>query len=176
MPITGTTIIQTVIKSRTQVTGDLENAFSVLNVLNEYAWSNGTGNNQAQLQWSDERTVAAGVDDDLDIAGGLTNVAGEATEFSAVKLIHIENRDATATNVLHLRPGDSSGFDNWIGGIDPYIILRGGFLNGTNPGGSIVLIALDAAGYEVGSGTGDILTITNPGAESILYRIVLFGV
>ena len=153
----------------------------VYNIVSTGVWTwsgstpNGTGNNQAQLQWSDERTVAAGVDDDLDIAGGLTNVAGEATAFAKVKLIHIENRNTTGTNVLHIKPGPSSGFDTWIGGTDPYIILRGGFLNGTNPGGSINLIALDSVGYEVGSGTGDILTVTNPGASSILYRIILIG-
>lgn len=176
MPLTGNTKIQSSVQAKTQVTGDLANSVTTTNSVLTYNWTSGTGNNQAQYEWTDERTVTTGADDDLDLAGGLTNVAGETLTFTKIKSIRIENRDTTASNVLHIKPASSNGFGTWIGGTTPYIIIRGGYSAGVNAGGSFTLVAPDATGYAVTAGTGDVLRITNPNAGSVTYQIIIVGV
>lgn len=178
MSLTGTARIQSSIRTINKVTGDLEDASSLINIITAYNFSSGSGNNQATTIWSDERTLSSTSFEAFDLRGGIAmvNVAGETITFTAIKMMYIENRHATASSVLKIGAIGNNPWDAWAGGTSPQIIIRGGFLQGTNPGGSIMLVAPDAAGYAVVDSSSDQLIITNDNATSLLYRIVLIGI
>lgn len=129
----------------------------------------GGGADQASVVWHDERTVAGGGNDDLDLAGGLTNSifgSSVATSFARVRAILIVNTADSPGGVLRVGGGSNPFATPFAGG-----------------GGSQVEVGADSAlllsnkkdGWTVTPGTGDILRIHNPGATPIAYRIVILG-
>jgi len=124
--------------------------------------TNGTGANQANRTWHAVRTIPTGGNDDLDLAGGLTDLqTGGAITFTSIISVAIKNRSATATltigggtnTVTTILPGTST------------VVLR--------PGGFVVLYGADATGYAVVAATGDILRIS--GTVGQQYDIVIIG-
>jgi hypothetical protein len=129
----------------------------------------GTGANQADILFADERQVAASSNDDLDLVGVLTNAFGaliSAAELVAVLIINAPL--SGAANTTNLTIG---------GGTNPVV----GFLGGTTPtigpirpGGFVFLGCGDAAGLGVVSaGTGDILRIANSAGATARYQIAI---
>lgn len=122
----------------------------------------------ADRGWSDQRTIAASGNDDLDLAGVLTDPVGAAITFARIRLLYIE-ADAANTNNLLVGPGAATNpWNTWISGTTPTVTVR--------PGGLLLLAARDATGYTVTAGTGDILRITNSaGGTSVTYNIAIVG-
>lgn len=131
-----------------------------------FTFTDGAAANQADIHWSDERTLAANASEDLDLNGGLTDAFGAAIAAARVKILLIES-DAANTNDVLVQSAPSNAFTA-LGGGDT------GVYAAVKPGGLVLFIAPNAEGYVVTAGTGDLLRIANPtGGTSVKYRITL---
>lgn len=126
---------------------------------------NGTVIDAADIIWRDQRTVNDAANDDLDLAGGLTDAFGNTLTFVKIKGIYIKNRNTTAGESLDVGGGTNT-FNTWLGA-DGDIITIG-------PNGLFMLWNPSLAGYAVTAGTGDVLRLTGSGGN-ITYDIVLLG-
>lgn len=126
----------------------------------------GTGANQADMIWTDERTVTTGATDDIDLAGVLSNAFGATLTFAEIVGIILVS-DAANTTTLTI----GAGTNPWI-----TMFLATGDGIKVGPGGVFVNFAPDASGLgAVTAGTGDILRITNSAGASATYKIVVLG-
>lgn len=129
--------------------------------------ANGTGANQADRIFHDSRTLAASANEDLDLAGVLTDAFGVTLTFARIKTL-IVAADAGNTNNVIVGAAATNAFVNWVGAATHTVTVR--------PGGVLLLAGSDATAYAVTAGTGDLLRIANSGAgTSVTYSIVLVG-
>lgn len=148
---------------------DLVSAVAPLSYRHRVSLASGTGAGQADLVFSDTRTVNASSNDDLDLAGGLTDAHGNSLTFAKVKGLVIV-ASASNTNNIHVGGDATNTFLTWVVAEPDAVILR--------PGASLALFAgvADATGYAVTASTGDLLRITNAaGGTSVTYDIVIVG-
>lgn len=158
----GTLTGPTGITSRSDVlrigTGDFDQ------IKNEFSF--GTSTDHIKEWYHAERTLTAGSNDDLDLAGSLTNIFGTIT-FAAIKVIVIDIDAPDGTKSLRFGPqGVANAWQGMHGGVAAgnYITIHDTFYQ-----------VHSFAGWTVTAGTGDILRINNPGAGSVTYRIFLAG-
>jgi len=162
--ITGTTLSATV--SRAGI-----NSASGVSLDPAASYTDGTGAGQANKWYLNYRTLAATTNDDLDLAGVLTDPFGSTLTFTAIKSIFVAiDYGSTAydgTKSLTIGPGSASNF------------FAGPFA-GTNPTQTFdkffIACIGTAAGWTVTAATGDILRIRNPGASSVSYLIWIQGI
>ena len=137
-----------------------------------YDTTDGTGANQADIIWTDERTVASASNDDLDLNGVLTNAFGQTVAFLEITGIIIVNAPRSgANNTTNLTLGvGTNPVTGYLGGTTPTV-------GPMRPGHVFVdWNTQDAAGVcPVVAGTGDILRIANSAAASATYQIWLIG-
>jgi hypothetical protein len=131
------------------------------------ALTDGTGVNQADIPYFNERTVADGASDDIDLAGVLADVYGATIASAELVIFYLINQPKSGgVNTTALTIG---------GGSNPFL----GFLGGTaptlgpiQPGAGVVLFAGAAAGLgSVTADTADILRITNAAGAANSYQI-----
>lgn len=130
--------------------------------------ANGTGAGQADLAFTDTRTLAASGTEDLDLAGALTDPFGISQVFARVKLLVVTAAAGNTNNVVVSRPA-SNGFTLFSAASDAMPI---------RPGGFFLLAAgeADAVGHVVTASTGDLLTITNSSSgTAVTYSIAIVG-
>lgn len=132
------------------------------------AFANGTGANQADLLFWDQRTLAPSANEDLDLNGAtLLDAYGANLAFLRIKGIFVGASAGNANNVI-VGNAAANGFISWVGAAAHTVTVR--------PGGLLALVAPDAVAYAVTAGTADLLRITNGGAgTSVTYDIVLLG-
>jgi hypothetical protein len=146
---------------------DFTTATALANYAKLIPLATGTAANQADKYWSDQRTIAASSNDDLDLAGSLTELITGTLTFVRVKGIIVYASTANTNNVI-IGGSASNPLINWVTGTNPAVVVR--------PGGLFCLIAPDATGYAVTAGTGDILRLSNSGAgTTVTYDIHLIG-
>ncbi len=140
-------------------------------VQNVQALLDGTLANQADMIFADQRAVTTGADDDIDLAGVLTDAFGVTITFVEIVGILVINKPIN---------GVANTTDLTIGlGTNPFL----GFLGGTlptvgpiKPGGAFMIFAGDAAGIgAVGAASSDLLRITNSAGATANYQIVIIG-
>ena len=126
------------------------------------AYSFGTGNNQINKIWQQERTVTAAAEN-LDLAGVLVDDFGNTLTFTLINFLIIENRSTTATEVLTI-----------TGSFCDAIFAAGGtYVDKIGPSGHWMKDnPID--GYVVTAGSADIITV-DPGADTIIYRVAIGG-
>jgi len=127
----------------------------------------GVAADQADLIFSDQRTLGAGANEDLDLAGVLTDPFGQTVTFAKVKMIYIF---AAAANGDYIQVGGAAAtqFVNWVADATDKVNVC--------PGGLFLLATPTLAGYAVGAGASDFLRITNAdGAAGATYDIVIIG-
>jgi hypothetical protein len=132
----------------------------------------GTGADQADILWMDERSVGTGANDDLDLNGVLTNAFGatiNAVEIVALFIIN-EPRAGSPANTTNLTVGSGTNpVTGYLGGTTPTLgpIRPGNFVlfGGGNIGGFGVVTA----------STGDILRIANSSGASATYQIAILA-
>lgn len=129
-------------------------------------FSDGNGLDQSNLIWDDRRTVNAAANDDLDLAGGVTNSFGTTVTFAKIRGLFIHNLNTTAGHLLHVGGQGTEAINTILGG-DTEIIKIG-------PDGVLVLINPSAAGYAVTAATADILRLTGV-SGNIVYDIAIWG-
>lgn len=131
----------------------------------------GTGANQADIFFADQRTVASASNDDLDLAGVLSNAFGQtitAAELVAIMLINAPINGAANTTNLTLG-GGTNPVTGFLGGTTPTV-------GPIRPGGFLLLACGDAAGIgAVVAGTGDILRVANSAGAPASYQIAIIA-
>lgn len=138
-----------------------------LSIASELA--DGIGADQADVFWSDTRTIAASGSDALDLTGGgLLNGLRVAANFAKVKAIFVSVPSSAPALGVSLTPG-TNGVANLFGGTSQLLRIL--------PGGSVLLANPTATGIvSVTAGTADILTVTNPnGGAAVTYSIMIVG-
>ena len=135
--------------------------------------TDGVGVQQADAFYMNERQVASGANDDVDLSGVLLNVYGQVivnVKLVAIFLINAPKNPLTAANITNLTIG---------AGTNPFL----GFLGGTlptfgpiRPGGFFQLGAGHLSGLgTVTPATGDILRIANTAGAIANYQLMLLG-
>jgi len=129
--------------------------------------ANGTGANSADLMFSDQRTLAASANEDLDLAGSLANAFGSTLTYVELRAVLVSAASANTNNVLVSRPS-TNGVPLFSAAGDQIIV----------PPGGVFLWACPADGkVTVTASTGDLLNIANSGGStSVTYDIVIVGV
>jgi len=146
---------------------DLSTVTQSFNYSKSYNITNGTGADQANMIWADQRTITASSTDDLDLYGGLSNAYGTTINFTSIKGIIIV-ADASNTNDVVVGGDGSAALINWVGAANDTVVVK--------PGGMFALINPNANGYAVTATTADILQIANSSSgSSVIYDIILLG-
>ena len=145
---------------------DLQPRSAPLNYVVSKALTNGTGANQADRVFSDQRTIAASATDSLDLSGTLTDAFGAAVTFARIKMVLVTAAATNVNNVNVTRPA-SNGVPLFLAAGDGVPV---------RPGGMFCWACTDATGVAVTAGTGDLVDIVNSGAgSSVVYDIVVIG-
>lgn len=152
-------------------TGTLDLGTTAANVVKRYVTelATGTGAGQADLLFSDTRTIAASGNDDLDLAGVLTGAFGATLTFARVKAIMVV-ASAANTNDVIVGGAGTNAIVSFFGATTHTLRVR--------PGGALLLSCgdADATGYAVVAATGDLLRISNSGAgTSVTYDVIVIG-
>ncbi len=160
------------VKSKLANSFDLDNVVSALDKTFSIAFANGSGANQANNRWADERTLLTATNENLDFAGGsLTNSLGGALTFTEIKLI-LFYAPTTNTGNLTVSSPASTGV--------PFIVATGGTTPTPKftltPGGFFAIGDPSDAGIVVTAATGDIINIDNATGASQKYQIIVIGV
>lgn len=125
----------------------------------------GTSAGQADLVFSDQRTLAASANESLDLNGSLVDVFGAAANFIKIVAIYFKAAAGNANNVV-VGGAASNGFFPMFGASTDTIKL---------PGGAGVLLFNDA-GWTVTAATADLLKVANGGSgTAVTYDVVLVG-
>ena len=128
-------------------------------------WATGTGADQADKVFHDERTLAASTGEDFDLAGSMVDAFGDAFTPARIKAIFVFALAANANNVNVTRPAN---------GVPLFLASGDGIA--VRPGGMFFWMAPDATGVAVTAGTGDLLHIENSGAgTSVTYDLLIIG-
>lgn len=127
----------------------------------------GTASEQQDLRYVESATsIAASSSSNYDLAGSLTDDAGDTITFVEVTAI-IVKASADNTNDVVIGGAASNGFTGPFGGSTHTIAVQ--------PGGTAMLIA-PKAGWTVTAGTGDILKIANSGSGSaVVFDLAILG-
>lgn len=126
----------------------------------------GTAANQADLMFSDQRTLTASSNEDLDLAGSLSGAFGATLNFAKIKAIAVYAASGNTNNV-QVGPATTNGFLGPFADASDQLDIP--------PGGQILLTA-PVNGWTVTATTGDLLNIANSAAgTSVTYDIVLIG-
>lgn len=128
--------------------------------------TNGTGANQADKVFADQRTIAASTTEDLDVAaGGLTDSFGVAFTIAELKVLMVCASSANTNNVV--LGGDANSV--------PFLSTAATTVS-IKPGGCFMFTDPSAAGTAVTAGTGDIVQVANSGAgTTVTYDIIMLG-
>jgi hypothetical protein len=144
------------------VASDLSSARDLLNFPMSWAFTDGTGNNQCDKIFHDQRTLPGGFTEDIDLSGVLVGKLSTSTIlFAKIKLLYVINTHASYILTLG---GSTFPFINMLAVSGDQIKIP--------PMGAMLMVA-PLAGYAVTAGTGDILTIASSAACT--YDIVIAG-
>lgn len=142
---------------------DLESAGSSTTLNASTTFANGNGLNQADLVWSDERSLASAATEDIDVVGGLTNLFGAITP-TKVKGLAFKTDVANTTSLTFSRPA-ANGVP-WLGAASDALAAL-------PPGGWFAMCVPSAAGLTVAAGTADLITVTNGSGATATYQVGL---
>lgn len=146
---------------------DLMSGEAPLSLQRGLSLPNGTAAGQADLLWTDRRTIAASGTDDLDLAGSLTDVFGQAVVFARVKAILVL-ADSGNTNNVVIGAAASAQFVGPFGANTHTVAVQ--------PGGVAFFLAPGTTAWAVTATTADLLRIANSGAGTgVTYDIALLG-
>lgn len=127
-------------------------------------FTNGTGANQANNIFSDRRALTGGTNEDLDLAGVLSNAFGAVITAVKLKGIIFWALPTNTGNLTITRPAAN--------GV-PFLLAAGDGLAPLKPGAIAVVTDPSAAGIPVTAGTGDLINIAASGAGANNYVVVL---
>ncbi|MGL4300281.1 MAG: hypothetical protein ACRCW4_14530 [Candidatus Neomicrothrix subdominans] len=132
----------------------------------DFSLADGTGAGQADRVFADTRTVNASTNDDLDLAGTLTDSFGGTVTFAKVKGVYIRSSPANSQNFT-VGAAPANGLTSLMAATA--VVMRPG---------AVMLVAAgaaDATAYGVVAGTGDLLRIANGAGAAVSYDIIIVG-
>ncbi len=141
----------------------------VLGSTNYFSWTvaNGTGANQADLVFRDQRTLALSTSENLDLAGSLTDAYGTTITFARIKMIYVKAASDNGGNIVVGGAAANTFVGFFANSSDKINLTAGQMLQVTAP---------DATGWAVTAGTADILKVENDdGSDTGTYDIVIVG-
>lgn len=166
MPLRDTSIAVAV-RATLESSLDLQSRSAILSQSRGFSLDDGTGAGQADKVWSDTRTINASSNEDLDLAGVLTDAFGAALTFAKVKIVVVAAAAGNTNNVV-IGNAAATQFVGWFGAAAHTVAVP--------PGGVFCICRSDATGWAVGAGATDLLRIANSGAgTSVTYDIVIIG-
>lgn len=147
---------------------DIGTAIHNVNSTDTTSFTDGEAINQAEVAFTDTRTLAASANEELDLSGtALADAFGVDVAFTSIKVMIITAASANTNNVL-VGGAASNAWSTWASDDTDEIVVL--------PGGTMVLIAPTAAGYAVTAGSGDLLRLENSSSgTSVTYNITLIG-
>lgn len=146
-------------------TADLVTPTAAMDYSKRIDMATGTSTGLADKIFSDQRTLAASANEDLDLAGVLTDPLGASLTFVKLKGLFIVASSANTNNVRLIRPA-SNGVPLFLAASDGLDILPGGLFAWVAPG----------AGVTVTASTGDLLNVANSSSgTSVTYDVVIIG-
>jgi hypothetical protein len=144
---------------------DLSSTTRVTNVSRTINFANGVGANQAEIVWSDSRTIATNGEDILDLTA-LADDRG-SVDLTAVKAIYVRNTGTVAIPWLALGLAD-----HWATGP---LYVEEGFGVIIPPGGVMLITSPSATGWAVASGGEQISFANDSSTTAATYDIILIG-
>jgi hypothetical protein len=165
-----TTTIGVNLKAQQGAAGDLSSASATVNKAFNDALASGTGADQADLVFSDRRTLAASANETLDFAGGAIVDAFGATIAAFAEIVGIMVvADAGNANDVVL----GNGTNPIVGGL--FGVAGANTIN-VAPGGCVVWWNPKNPAAPVTAATGDGLKVANGGAGTpVTYDIIVIG-
>lgn len=127
--------------------------------------ANGTGAAQADKIFSDQRTLNASTNEDLDLAGALTDPLGAALTFVKVKGIIVKAADANPADLI-IGAAAVNGFFGLFGAATHTLNL---------PAGGVFSWVFPGTGKAVTAGTADLLRIASGAGGTSTYDITIIG-
>ena len=131
-------------------------------------YGDGTGANQANMWWHDQRTLGASATEDLDLAGSLTSAFGTTITLTSLKGVFVfaSASNNSANNVNVTRPA-ANGITWLLAAGDGISLKAGAWVAWFDP---------SANGATVTAGSADLITFTNSaGTNSVVYDVFLLG-
>jgi hypothetical protein len=130
-----------------------------------FAFTAGTAaTSQANVLYSETRTLAASTGEDLDLAGVLADALGATITAAEIVAIYIAAAAGNTNDVQLTRPASN--------GVPAFLAAGDGLAIG--PGDAFLLT--NKKGIAVAAGTGDLLHVLNGGAgTSVEYDVVIIG-
>jgi hypothetical protein len=144
---------------------DLSTTVRRTNVSESLTFTNGTGANQAQIVWSDSRTIAAGSNESIDLLS-LDDDRGTLV-FSAIKAIYVRATGASSVFWTGFGVGD-----DWDTGPLQAPAASGLFIP---PGGLLLVTNPSAAGWAVAAPSNEIAIQNSSETAAATYDIILIG-
>ena len=143
--------------------GSVEHRALVADVTN---FTNGEALNQAEVYFTDSRTISPSGIEELSLVGsGLSDAFGNDLAFTSIKLMLIT---ASADNTNNVIIGNAmDALATWLNDDADRVIVV--------PGCTLAIIAPTAAGYTVNPGSSDLRVANSAGGTSVTYEITLIG-
>lgn len=142
---------------------------AIAQVAKSLSYDSGVGAAQADLLFSDTRSLAGSATEDLDLAGATyTDAFGTALAFARVKLIWFYAATANnAANKVNVTRPASNGVPWFLAAGDGIALAAGAGFLWFDPG---------ATGVAVTAATGDLITVTNSaGTNTVSYDVLIVG-
>jgi hypothetical protein len=144
---------------------DLGNAAFPFAASLSLVFASGTGASQADLVFTDTRTLGASATEDLDLFGVLTDAYGATLNFAKLKAAIFFADPLNTNNVQVTRPAAN--------GVTLFLAVSDGL---SIPPGGVFALAWPGTGLTVTTGTADLITVTNSaGSTSVTYKVILLG-
>jgi hypothetical protein len=154
------------LKAYTTKDNDLGDPVHAPQLKKQLSFGDGTTANNADIVWTDERTVSSASNDDLDLAGVLADAFGDTIAAAEIVGMVIVADDGNTTT-LTIGAGSNPWATMWAASGDGIKVP---------PGGVFVIMAPDASGLgAVTAGTGDILRVANGSGAAATYKIFIIA-
>ncbi len=135
--------------------------------------ADGTGASQANSVWHDQRTVATGANDDLDLTALTNSIFGSTItiNFTAVKALLLVNTNTATADELVIDSSVANAYKGFFNGSATSKVECGP--------DSAVLLSAKVGGFQSNGtvgGTNKVIRISNPaGGTNIVYKIAIIG-
>jgi len=152
---------------------DFRTVADVISKTWEVKLADGTGAEKGNQVWADERTLAYGGSDSLDMYGVLTNTKGTTVNFTKIRVIILASIVGNLSTIEYGGAASDPWYPMFKDASDVGVIL----LPGTTYPAVAYMDAPDASGFAVGASSADIFKIAHGGENSadVTYDIVLIG-
>jgi hypothetical protein len=158
--------LKTIVHLTETGSNDLGTPSILYDITKTFDFTSGTGANQINKVWADERTLTASATEELDLAGVLTDAFGAVITFATIKGI-ILIADASNTNDVVIGNAAATQFVGPFGAATHTIAVK--------PGG-LFMDVLGGTGWSVSGGSTDKLKLANSaGGTSVVFKIIIFG-